>query len=500
MWYVDARRHLSRRHEAKYNAYQEQKEQSSSTQSSLTAFVVPKSETGEYRTYNSQNPHQKFLIQSLVNNVIINCALPVSLVDNPHFKKFLHDMDPKFTPPCRQTITYSYLPQFLKEKKAKLEDFLKRSTDVALTTDVWTDRRSHAFLGVTVHTFLDGVSSSQLLAFRSFPGVHSGQRIADELESVINEFELAEKLRFIVSDNASNMKKAMHLLFDAMSDGDDLENDGSSRPIDKYFDDPSMWEDLSNDEIDAHVAHKRAGRIPCFAHSLQLVIRDGLQTVGLAKKALAKCSKLASLVHQSARFRSSFEGVFGSGRSIPFSNETWWNSTFRQLKAIADLDQPKLTELLNESSQESLLLSPKDLQQIQELVEILTPFAEATDFTQGDKTITVSCVIPIVLSLNKMLKEKLQQVRTFTPLVRSLNTGMSVRFFGLFHQLGVLTAERASQALNLNFDDDVFLKATALDPKFGFQWLQDHPGSVQEKESIHLRITGKFINIAPAVL
>jgi len=65
------------------------------------------------------------------------------------------------------------------------------------------------------------------------------------------------------------------------------------------------------------------------------------------------------------------------------------------------LDQVKLTKLLKETTQDRLILPAKEFQQVQELVGILEPFAEATDLKQGDKTMTVSCVLPSVLSLRK---------------------------------------------------------------------------------------------------
>ena len=366
--------------------------------------------------YGSQNPRQKLLSESLINNLIVNCSLPVSLVDNPNLCKFLADMDPKFTPPCRQTVTTSIIPQLVQKKRTNLKGLISSVSDVALTTDEWTDRRMHAFPGVTVHVYnvKSGKSTSHLLAFRAFPGTHSGQRIAEELGAVIDEFELRTKLRYIVSDNASAMKRAMHILLDVPESDD-------QNSLDDYLDDESLWQDF-DDDSDDHVEEEHAillcaRRLPCFAHSIQLVTRDGLKTVGLLKKALAKCSKLTSLVHQSSLFRSSFEKVFGSGRSIPVANDTRWNSTLRQLKAIIELDQVKLTKLLKETTQDQLILPAKELQ-VQELVDSLEPFAEATDLTQGDKTMTVSCVLPGVLSLWKMLEEKLELPGIFSNYVR----------------------------------------------------------------------------------
>ena len=55
--------------------------------------------------------------------------------------------------------------------------------------------------------------------------------------------------------------------------------------------------------------------------------------------------------------------------------------------------------VLNDSSQTCLILLKKELSQLQELIQILQPFAEATDLTKGDSVVTISCVLPVVLSL-----------------------------------------------------------------------------------------------------
>ena len=103
------------------------------------------------------------------------CGLPTSIVDNPDFRRFISNLDPKFQVPCRQTVSTVILPELSKAMKEKMQQFLDACTDVALTADIWTDRRMHAFLGVTVHVF---VAVSHLLAFQAFHGSHTGQKIA----------------------------------------------------------------------------------------------------------------------------------------------------------------------------------------------------------------------------------------------------------------------------------------------------------------------------------
>jgi len=44
-------------------------------------------------------------------------------------------------------------------------------------------------------------------------------------------------------------------------------------------------------------------------------------------------------------------------------------------------------------------LTAKEVAQLQEMVSLLAPFTEATDLTQADKTVTISCVVPTVLTL-----------------------------------------------------------------------------------------------------
>jgi len=266
--------------------------------------------------YGHTNIRQKSITSSLISNLIVSCGLPVSIVDHPSFRAFLADLDPKYVPPVRQTVTNSLLPQLLQAQQAKLTTLLQQSSDVSLTTDIWTDRRMHSFLGVTAHVFVNGHPESHLLAFRSFTGSHTGQRIAQALESVITECGLQSKIRCIVTDNASNMKKALSLVFEV---------DDAGVTTDGEVDDPTVWEDdtLTDADPDIEIEH-----IPCFAHSLQLLVRDGLNSLSAVRPLLAKCCKLANLIHQSALFCGVYEQTMP--KIVPSANETRWNSTYHQ--------------------------------------------------------------------------------------------------------------------------------------------------------------------------
>jgi len=44
------------------------------------------------------------------------------------------------------------------------------------------------------------------------------------------------------------------------------------------------------------------------------------------------------------------------------------------------------------------------------------------------------------------------------------------------------------RARQLQFDNNILLIAPVLYPDFGYQWLQDHPGTLEEKHELQRRI------------
>ncbi|KAL0963742.1 hypothetical protein UPYG_G00310380 [Umbra pygmaea] len=295
------------------------------------------------------------------------------------------------------------------------------------------------FLGVTVHWMERDAERVQLktnlLACNRFKGSHTAERICDQFEAICDEYNIKAKLDYIISDNAANMRKAFTVCFPSEQEEDD--DDAGDN-----VDDPELWHDLTLEDqqtVDAAMAKKQ--RLQCFAHTLQLVVGDGLKETKVACPSLSKLSKLSSLLHTSTTFKDIFTGEFGEHRGIPAAVSTRWNSTLRQVKAVLHFDQQKLCAVLEKAGHKELSFTPREWNLLKELVDILKPFGEATDLTQGEKVITISAVVPSVLSLNHHLEKLKSQVQvSLTGLVR----------------------------------DTVYLKAAALDPAFCLLWIEPH--------------------------
>ena len=69
--------------------------------------------------------------------------------------------------------------------------------------------RSH--YGVTCHLIVDFTLCSFMLACSRFHGLHNAEHIYEQFERIKTNFEITNKISFIITDNASNMIKPFSL-------------------------------------------------------------------------------------------------------------------------------------------------------------------------------------------------------------------------------------------------------------------------------------------------
>ena len=209
-----------------------------------------------------------------------------------------------------------------------------------------------SYLGITCHVVVeeedDGKIEVQslLLSCNRFSGRHTGQRIASTFESELQSAGIKDKIKYIVTDNAANMRSAFSTTFpEERSEQLDPESvfQDENPNLDDFLNLNSEIEADFQESLDGYAAAKT--RRLCFVHSLQLVVRDGLTEAMVLSKAVAEASRLSSLLHKSTAFKERFEATFGSKRSIPSVVETRWNSTLRQLQSIVTLGLDPLNEV-----------------------------------------------------------------------------------------------------------------------------------------------------------
>lgn len=243
-------------------------------------------------------------------------------MEKPWFKKFMDVVDRKFHLPTRRKIT-SMITGIYDSKRQALKIKLESADTMSLTLDLWSDRRMRSFLGVTIHLLSSDMSiNSYLLDISYFTGKHTGDNIANHCLSVIDEFNIRNKITFVVTDNEANMIKAFKSASELL--GDDRDGHRNAAPVtgeaaesDAAPDSPQGVElvglpgaddaydfdgeePLSDDAVLSFVQNLGViaqQRISCGIHMHQLVVIDGLKGVSFTRSIMSKASKLASLLH-----------------------------------------------------------------------------------------------------------------------------------------------------------------------------------------------------------
>lgn len=257
------------------------------------------------------------------------------------------------------------------------------------------------------HAIIDGGFKSYVLCFAPLWESHSGSLLRQKYQEVVNAFGIANKVIRIVTDSAANNIDAFqHKIIpgfehyfdqdgeDQSSDEDDNTNETNDDSLsDEYeypFDSSSVTnnyttsndltiQDLIQELINRLIENNEVFRIPCFAHTLQLVVRDGLKECTPILVALDKVSAIAKLAHTSTKFAEKLDSI---KVSIPRAIITRWNSHFATVEKILTIPPIDLNEMLTQLKYKNLCLNTRDISMLREFIRLLSLFAEATVVTQ----------------------------------------------------------------------------------------------------------------------
>jgi hypothetical protein len=147
-------RHIKESHKSQYDLWQEQLQSNNLTRQkkitdTLAVQHVKHSSGASNSMYSSNHPRQIILQKSIVEDLIIELGLPLSLIERSSFIKFMNHVDPRFTMISRRTLTRTILPNLYSQMMDRLRSFCSFTKFISLTLDLWTDRRQRAFFALT---------------------------------------------------------------------------------------------------------------------------------------------------------------------------------------------------------------------------------------------------------------------------------------------------------------------------------------------------------------
>lgn len=165
----------------------------------------------EQQNFNVMDVKQKEnrIVLSITKNLIVRCNMPFNLVEKPAFRDFMKDCNVKFRPISSRKLKRDIIPSLADIVSKRIHEALRDIEHVTLTVDIWSNRRSRSFLGITCH-FIDDIMTPRayLIDLLRFKSPHNSEAICKLTEDILDKFNLKNKVFRIVTDNAAAMVKA----------------------------------------------------------------------------------------------------------------------------------------------------------------------------------------------------------------------------------------------------------------------------------------------------
>ena len=129
-------------------------------------------------------------------------------------------------------------------------------------------------------------------------------------------------------------------------------------------------------------------RYGCVLHTLQLTIADGLKEGSqMIARVVAKATSLVASIHKSCKATELLE--IEANRHIPAANTTRWNSVFRMMNTITDIDakHPELLGRIADAMHSQVKLTATDTAVLNELATLLLSFKQITEKFESECTV-----------------------------------------------------------------------------------------------------------------
>ena len=409
------------------------------SQQTLTHLLQPQ------RKYSPQNPKQ-ILVTDAIVNFVADDLIPLSVVDSKRFRSLLSALDSQYQLPSRKQLSTVLLKKKHDSLKNSVQEKLKNTDTINLTIDLWSNRQMRSYLGITGHYISnDWNLESVMLACNRVTGRHTADNIMMWYEEIISAFGVMEKVKHIITDSASNVKKAFLSLpgYENGKEGHTAASDDSEAEES----DSEMYDagcNANNESEESQLSCVSFEHHACFAHVLQLVIKDGMAKAGQINGVIKRCSNLVSFVRRSTVAAD----VLKDEIRLQADNVTRWNSQLKMIRSVLTVSDSALLQVENAPK-----LTTHDKNLLRDIVEILTPFEEATEFVQVGCVPSAGYVRPCIRGLNHHIENMVSKYHS--GLVRGLQQSLQIR-------------------MPYYEENETYIVAAILDPRFKLRWCSDN--------------------------
>ena len=424
------------------------------------------------------------LLERNILRWIVRDDIAFTAIESPAFQQIFTDLPDVPRPfSSSRTIGRRIDAEFDQCRAQLIDDLARTCSTIALSLDVWTSKNHKSILGIIGHWLTPTFEyRERVLEFSEISGSHSGENMAELLQSMLSELQLEDKLLTITADNASNNESLASELYFNLSEK--YASDGF---------DPSCSGRLRFLGIDSYIR--------CLAHVLNLIVSDILSSMKSGdhrsaaeacdllqenKKmgrhsALARLRIMALWICRTPQRRQQWKVVCQSNalkdKFIEYDVETRWNSTYRMIQDASEA-RPQIKKWIEHQNQFPPFAS-EDWSQLQQLELILSKFDEFTQLVSRRQS-QISLAIPIYYELHDMLEDAASAQGEFSGISSDIAAAVST---GL---------KKYKKYYELMDSQDAYYIALILDPRFKTLLLEKELGEVTApkvirtvKETLH---------------
>ena len=240
------------------------------------------------------------LHEKLEEMMALDCQ-PISIVEDIGFICFVNALEPRYAIPSRKYFTEQVISNIYAGMKVELMKKVHSPGVMAysFTTDVWsTTSAGESVLSLTAHCVQGNFArASAVLHVTTLEGSHTTAQIAGKIEETLSNWQInKENVHLFLRDNAANMERAM----------------------------------------------KDAGVVSfgCFAHSLKLVVHDGVLSQRGVRNLLSLCHTIVGHFKRSTKATDKLKEIQQNlglpAHSLKQDEATRWNSSLEMLKSVVE--------------------------------------------------------------------------------------------------------------------------------------------------------------------
>ncbi|XDV33918.1 hypothetical protein PO909_004160 [Leuciscus waleckii] len=312
----------------------------------------------------------------------------------------LNVLEPRYCIPSRKRMSEEIIPRLYNEVKQNITLSLQSADRVALTCDGWTSRHQDTYVTITCHYLDDWVLISNVLQTRAMQNSHTGANICALLSDALEEWGLTEKDPIIVTDNATNMIRAVEMM---------------------------------------ELLH-----IGCFAHTINLASQAALKLPAISRL-LGRVRRIVTFFHRSANANKVFKEkqtlLNLPCRKLKIDVVTRWNSALDMLDRFLER-QPAISAALlspevHRSEKDLCTLTEADITVAEDIVKALRPMKSATLVMSGENSATLSIIAPLHAQLLDEMRSTASDSTVIKELKSAVHDNLRFRYANLKEKLYV---------------------------------------------------------------